>query len=511
MNSLSKALNKVEWFLKNLFPIEKKEFRQFAPMALMMLCILFNYNLLRALKDSLVVPSIGAEALSFIKLYCVVPIAIIVMVVYAKMTTAMSQSRIFYTCCSFFLVWFLLFAFVIYPNRATLHPNEEALALLAVKKLQFLSFTLDLAHFKWFIKLYGKWSYVVFYVLAEIWGSLMLSLLFWQFANHITKTEHAKRFYPMYGLVGTIGLVLAGTLIKGFASSGTAESSVEFMVVSLMVCATVAVALIMFLYHRVNVEVAKHPEEFDTGDVKKGKKKKSSLSLIEGFKVIFSSRYLGLLAILVLSYGITINLVEGPWKAKVRELYPDINQYAHFMGNLTLYTGVASMTLMLIGAHLLPRITWFSGAIFTPMILFLSGLGFFMFVVFDKHIHSYIDLVLFDPLWLAVIFGLVLNSLSKATKYSFFDPTKEMSYIPLDNELKTKGKAAVDVVGARIAKSFGALIPSTLFLVFPEATFSSITPYLMIVFIIVSLAWLVAVKFLSHEYQNRLAENKVAN
>jgi len=145
------------------------------------------------------------------------------------------------------------------------------------------------------------------------------------------------------------------------------------------------------------------------------------------------------------------------------------------------------------------------------MILFLSGLGFFMFVVFDKHIHSYIDLVLFDPLWLAVIFGLVLNSLSKATKYSFFDPTKEMSYIPLDNELKTKGKAAVDVVGARIAKSFGALIPSTLFLVFPEATFSSITPYLMIVFIIVSLAWLVAVKFLSHEYQNRLAENKVAN
>ena len=178
------------------------------------------------------------------------------------------------------------------------------------------------------------------------------------------------------------------------------------------------------------------------------------------------------------------------------------------MGNLTLLTGVSSMVMMLIGAHLLPRIRWFSGAILTPFVLFISGLGFFVFVVFDKSIHSYIDLVLFDPLWLAVIFGLVLNALSKATKYSFFDPTKEMSYIPIDNELKTKGKAAVDIVGARVAKSFGALIPSTLFMIFPAATFSSITPYLMVIFIIISLVWLVNVKFLSVEYEKRLAETK---
>jgi ATP:ADP antiporter, AAA family len=169
---------------------------------------------------------------------------------------------------------------------------------------------------------------------------------------------------------------------------------------------------------------------------------------------------------------------------------------------------VSSMIMMLVGAHILPRITWFTGAIFTPLILFVSGLGFFVFVVFDNAIHSYIDLVLFDPLWLAVIFGLILNALSKATKYSFFDPTKEMSYIPLDNELKTKGKAAVDIVGARVAKSFGALIPSTLFMVFPESNFITITPYLMIIFIVISLIWLVDVKFLSVEYEKRIAESK---
>jgi AAA family ATP:ADP antiporter len=101
-------LSRAQWFIGSLFPIKKEEFKQFMPMALMMLFILFNYNVLRSMKDSLVVPGIGAEAISFIKLYCVVPIAIIVMVVYAKLTSIMDQKRIFYTACTFFLSFFLL-------------------------------------------------------------------------------------------------------------------------------------------------------------------------------------------------------------------------------------------------------------------------------------------------------------------------------------------------------------------------------------------------------------------
>jgi len=103
--------------------------------------------------------------------------------------------------------------------------------------------------------------------------------------------------------------------------------------------------------------------------------------------------------------------------------------------------------------------------------------------------------------------GFAQNVFSKATKYSFFDPTKEMSYIPIDNELKTKGKAAVDIVGARVAKSGGALIQSAIFLIFPAATFVSISPYLMIIFIIISLIWIVDVKLLYKEYTKFLSKS----
>ena len=59
---------------------------------------------------------------------------------------------------------------------------------------------------------------------------------------------------------------------------------------------------------------------------------------------------------------------------------------------------------------------------------------------------------------LAVVFGTAQNIMSKSAKYSLFDPTKEMAYIPLDQESKVKGKAAIDVVGARLGKSGGSLV-----------------------------------------------------
>ena len=66
-------------------------------MGLMMMCILFNYTILRDTKDTLMVnaPGGGAECLSFLKLYGVTPAAILFMVVFIKLANVFSREKLF--------------------------------------------------------------------------------------------------------------------------------------------------------------------------------------------------------------------------------------------------------------------------------------------------------------------------------------------------------------------------------------------------------------------------------
>ena len=105
--------------------------------------------------------------------------------------------------------------------------------------------------------------------------------------------------------------------------------------------------------------------------------------------------------------------------------------------------------------------------------------------------------------------GLSQNVLSKATKYSFFDPTKEMLYIPLDDELKSKGKAAADVVGARLGKSGGAIIQFTLLSIIPGSslidlsyTKFSLAPILGTFFVLIMIIWFFTVFKLSKCFED---------
>ena len=99
----------------------------------------------------------------------------------------------------------------------------------------------------------------------------------------------------------------------------------------------------------------------------------------------------------------------------------------------------------------------------------------------------------------------------KSTKYALFDPTKEMAYIPINNQLKSKGKAAVDIIGARLSRSAASFLQAMIFVVFPAATYLTISEVLMSIFIIMTVIWIIAVKLLNKDYLEQLEMHNLIN
>lgn len=63
-----------------------------------------------------------------------------------------------------------------------------------------------------------NWTYALFYVMAELWGSVVVSVLFWGFANTITTVDEAKQFYPLFGLGANVALIFSGQAVKYFSA-----------------------------------------------------------------------------------------------------------------------------------------------------------------------------------------------------------------------------------------------------------------------------------------------------
>lgn len=482
--------------LDYIWPIARSEAPKFLFITLLMFCILGIQNLIRAMKDSVINTMIGTETISFLKFWGVLPAAFLITIVYVKLVSVMKGENIFYLIMSTFLSFFLLFAFFLYPNHELIHLNPDTVKSLVI----------DYPNFKWFILLLSKWSFSLFYVIAELWPNAIFALLFWQFVNRITTVDESKRFYPLFGLLGQTGLYLSGTFLINLPAMNDYfvklfDLSLPRSVVSIQIVVSVVailgvIGLLAFwVLNNKILDVA-------TTENLQFRVKKNQMGIKESLQMIIHSRYIRLITILLFSYGVAINLVEGPWKAEAAQIYKTPTEFAAFVGNYLSYTGILTIIFVLLGSNIVRRLGWLSAAIITPFMVLITGLAFFCVANFDPvATFMMLSFSFTDPVMLAIIIGAIQNVLSKSSKYTLFDSTKEMSYVPLDEQLKTRGKAAADMIGTKLGKSASALLQSMIFVIIPTATYPSISPFLMVVFTIICIIWIWAVIELNKEYK----------
>ncbi|MBP6218822.1 MAG: NTP/NDP exchange transporter [Oligoflexales bacterium] len=473
------------------WPIMGSELKKFLPMAFMQFLIIFIYTILRNTKDALVISEGGAAVIPFLKGYVVFPASILFVIGYGKLVDSLSKKAVFYTVVTFFLSFFTLFAFVFFPFKTLFHPSAEFVLSL---KQSYPALT----HF---FSIFQTWTYSLFYVMSELWGSVMNALLFWQFANEITKTEEAKRFYAMFILLANFSMILSGISVKVFSMGST------LMMVQLICGVTLLGGIgICYLYRWVHTHVLTDRRFFNPDEQeKKPKKAKVKLSVFDSFRMVLSSSYLMMIALLVLCYGISINLIELLWKNQMNIQFPNPTDYNSFMGYYSSGTGIATILVILTSKSVITRFGWFWGAIVTPFTILITGLIFFACVLFSDLMDPLVSMMGVNSLLVSVWIGTIQNVLSKSVKYGLFDPTKEMAYIPLDYESRAKGKAAVEVLGGRLGKAGGGYLSSGLLMLAAtigwESSVTSIAPILSLLIIAVIVIWIYAVFTLNKLYQ----------
>lgn len=107
--------------------------------------------------------------------FCVLPASLLFLVLYSRLVAHLPPKAVFYAACSPLLVLYIAFTLVLYPASTWLHPHGFAAALGAHLPIGLHGL----------LKVIENWTFSLFFCGAELWGSVVISVLFWSLANEV--------------------------------------------------------------------------------------------------------------------------------------------------------------------------------------------------------------------------------------------------------------------------------------------------------------------------------------
>lgn len=491
-----------------LWPIHGYEHKKLLPMLALFFLISYIYNLLRCMKVTVVVTAdgAGAEVIPFLKLWAVLPAAVLITYLYTKLSNRLNREQVFYTMLFIFLGFFTLFLLVLHPYREVLELTSFA-TFLQTKLPEGM---------KGLISIIRHWPLSLFYVLAEMWSAVVLSMLFWGFANEVTTVDEAKRFYAIFAIGANFSGIFSGQSaqflsIKEFNPSLPFGTTAWEQTLNLQLGAVLIIGfLIMFIFRWVNRSIIakqpKHKPLIISAELKTEQEYSNKLSLKECFTYLTKSRYMLYVAILVVAYNIVYNLADVLWNAQISQQYPNPNEFNTYINNVASVTGIfATLSGLILSGNVIRRYGWTVTALITPLIWLATSIGVFTCLLCENTIaisDLLYALINVPAASMALFFGSAQICLGRAAKYTVFDETKEIAFIPLPKSEQRKGKAVVDVIASRFGKSGGSLTIQVLLILCGELLLT--LPYIAGIFFIVITLWIVAVRGLGKMVANSI-------
>ncbi|HCB64030.1 MAG TPA: hypothetical protein DEP20_01510 [Fusobacteria bacterium] len=382
-----------KYLAENVFIVKREELGKFLPMFLIGSLVIFNFIMLRQLKDALLLTHMGSSAIPRAKIWYVLPSSIFFMFLYNKLSNYMDGRGIFQVFVSLFGLAFLTYTLFFFDSK------EEVVSYL-------------------------------FYALAESWSTVVFGTCMWAFFNDICTIDEAKRFYVLISgaqIGAIVGSSSASWLVRVFGEHGFVQPAMFSLVLT---CSLIIFSLNFFKSSFVNIR--------RDADVDNRRGKKDYKGIFKGILLVFRSRYLFLILFITLSYNFTIVVTEYIWKSNVAMEYVSKGDKFVFFGNVSFWTNIVSSILAIFLTGGLMRYV----GIVVALVLFPAVFGLSTTVYFF--------------LYMTPVGGAIQWIITKISKYAFADPAKQMLYIPCSAEERYKAKSLVDMVGARGGKALAS-------------------------------------------------------
>jgi len=449
-----------------------------APMAILFCLICFVHSLLRTMRDTLVVTAegSGAEVIPFIQVWFLLPATLAVTWLFTCLLRRYSQRAVFVIIVSGFAGFFVLFGCVLYPLR-------EVLALPVGKGT-------SLAYFGGMLAMLRHWVLSAFYVVSELWGCMVTSVLFWGLANEVSRLHEARQWYGFFSIGGNLGATLSG--LVPVCTERFQTHTVSVQVALLFLGCLAIIGLYQWMCHRLFVE-----EHHDGLHEVRTEEKKSTAPRGK-IRSLLSDRYLLCLAVMVCGYSLVLNFTELVWRGQLHLVYTEYNDYGRILGYTTTLEGLLSLGLSMSIPFFFTRFGWTMTALICPVLMLCSALVFFS-----------LPMIPVDVLWLPtgiVLSGAAVTVFGRATKHSLFDAAKDMAYIPLDSGVKLRAKAMIDGAGFRLCRTGSSGVFQVFLLCF--GTMAATTPLVGVLVIGALVFWTSATVSLGKQFEEQHASQQ---
>jgi AAA family ATP:ADP antiporter len=548
---------------------------RFLPMSAMFFLMSFINTVVDSLKDSLVVTAVGGgtQVLPYLSVYAVLPSSLAFLLLYSWGTQHFSRERLFNAIVAAFLVALAAFG-AAYPHHEALHLAAWADGLAGALPPGLAGA----------VGMVRNWLFTGFYCLAELWGDVVLSLLFWGLANETTSIEDAPLLYPLFGIGANVAQTAAGRGLRVFSDAAAGRLSVaaqlQFAVGTCLCLGAVILALHTYISRTFPLnpkgstegrraaaaaataaaaaaavgagagaaagghahvaadsfagavrglnycDLRDAPSQLrrldDIAAAAGGgngngaaaapplppplpppaapeKRRRAPMGLKAAFAFLAASPQIRCLAVMALAQGVATRLLQVSWMHYLHQLHSTPAAYAAVLGDTAMWTGIATAALMCLSPVLFDRLGWRGVAATTPTIMLWGGIPFFIGCLAYNGMATAAVPSAPATLALLVAAGAGMQIFSRASKFSLFKPAEEMVYIGLDDESRTKGKAAIDVVAAQSGKSASSLLQQAL-LIATSGTVASILPVLAVFYSVMLTRWTAAVKELAEHY-----------